>query len=135
MAGGEGELATADDDASGSSSELRASSWDLAPVREYSPASTSRRRSPSPGEWGLYDIDSDGDESKGPGGPPPQEWTKPRSVLEDDMATELIVAQSIEHRVYKSGSEEIVLASPSRPPLSGSAGQEAEKSRAQFRWL
>lgn len=105
--------------------------------REYRPtSSTSRSRSPSPDEWDIYDIDSDGDESKGPEETLAQEWSQPTSVLEDGTATELIVAQSIEHRAYKSGSEEIVLVSPARPPpLSDSAGQEAEKSRGQFRWL
>ncbi|KXX76191.1 Magnesium transport protein CorA [Madurella mycetomatis] len=100
--------------------------------REYSP----RGRSQSPSEWSRYDIDLDGDESRSPDEPLPQEWTQPRTILEDGTATELIVAQSIEHRLSKSGLERIVLLSPSRPPpSSGSTGQEREKSRVQFRWL
>ncbi|GAB1318623.1 hypothetical protein MFIFM68171_08833 [Madurella fahalii] len=100
--------------------------------REYSP----RGRSPSPSEWSTYDIDLDGDEPRSPDEPLPQEWTQPRTILEDGTATELIVAQSIEHRLSKSGLERIVLLSPSRPPpSSGSTSQEREKSRVQFRWL
>jgi hypothetical protein len=96
-----------------------------------------RGRSLSPSEWGTYDIDLDGDELRNPEEPPPQEWTQPRTILDDNTATELIVAQSIEHRVSKSGLERIVLMFPSRPPpSSGSArGQEREKSQVQLRWL
>lgn len=109
--------------------------------REYNPRSRSREhdlriRSPSPSEWSTYDIDLDSNEPRSPDEPLPQEWTQPRTILEDNTATELIMAQSIEHRVSKSGLERIVLLSPSRPPpSSGLTSQEREKSRVQFRWL
>lgn len=111
--------------------------------RDYSRGSRSREYdlrgrspSPTPSEWSTYDIDLDGDQSRGPDEPLPREWIQPSTILEDGTATELIVAQSIEHRLSKSGLERIVLLSPSRPPpSSGSTGQEREKSRVQFRWL
>jgi len=104
--------------------------------RDSSPSSTSEAGLPPPGKCDLYEIDFDDDESRHPEEPLPQEWTQPRTVLEDGTATELIVAQSIERRVSKSGSEKIVLVSPSRPPPSaGLTPQELEKSRTHFRWL
>jgi len=104
--------------------------------RDYSPGSASEGGLPPSSECDLYDLDFDEDESRSPEEPLPQEWTQPRTVLEDGTATELIVAQSIERRVSKSGSEKIVLVSSSRPPPSaGLTLEEQEKSRAHFRWL
>ncbi len=104
---------------------------------EYSPSYTSESRSRSPSEGSMHDIDFDENEPRSPEEPLPQEWSQPRAVLGDGTATELLVAQSIEHRVSKAGSEKIVLVSspPRPPPLSAPAGQGREESREHFRWL
>ncbi|KAM7210894.1 hypothetical protein V8F06_013736 [Rhypophila decipiens] len=60
----------------------------------------------------TYDLGLSHDLSDDPTMPPAAEWTHPTVNLGNGVITHLIIAQSIEHHILKSGAERIVLVCP-----------------------
>jgi hypothetical protein len=116
-----------------SSSSSPSSSPSPSPSLSSRPHSPYRARPGYPGAGGIYDVESEGADLVDTGESSPPEWVQQNTVLGDDMATELLIAHSIEHRVLKSGPEKVVLICPSGPPPSSHPSQE--KAQGQFRWL
>jgi hypothetical protein len=96
---------------------------------------TTQRTTGASESWSIYDVDSDQDDLGATGGALPQEWVRPKAALDDGTATELVVAHSIEHRVFKSGPEMIALVCSSGPPAAIPTAQEQQPHAHLFRWL
>ncbi|KAL1840531.1 hypothetical protein VTJ49DRAFT_352 [Mycothermus thermophilus] len=78
----------------------------------------------------IYHTDSDKEDNPDDAAP---QWTQPKTTLERDITTELLVAHSIEHRTSKSGRERIVMICPSVPPSS--TPKHREMPLPNLRWL
>jgi len=92
-----------------------------------------KRRSHASSPRPAYEVD---DWDLTPSGAPEahlaKEWSQPATDMGDGITTQLITAQSIQHRVFKSGAERTVVVC-SRP--SAEAGQTKLSTENQFTWL